>query len=41
MTENDENESVIDYTGNYGEVTTESESWDDLEDFGENQLLNS
>ena len=41
MTENDENESVIDYTENYGEITTKSEIWDDFEDFGENQLLNS
>ena len=35
-----ENESVIKYSGIYGEITTESKCWDDFEDIGEKQMLN-
>jgi len=35
-----ENESVIKYSGIYGEITTESKCWDDFDDIGEKQMLN-
>ena len=36
----EEDQQIIKYTGNYGEVTEESEYWDDLEELGEETLIN-
>ena len=41
MTENGENESVIEFSGNQDGIPLESKYWEDLEEFGEKQLLNS
>jgi hypothetical protein len=40
MSENEEDNSLIKYSGNYGGITQESKFWDDFEDFGEKKLLN-
>ena len=41
MSENEEEEkSIIQYSGNFGGITQESKFWDDFEDFGEKKLLN-
>ena len=41
MSENNEDNSIIKYSGNYGGITYESKFWDDFEDYGEKKLLNS
>ena len=40
MSDNEEDNSIIKYSGNYGGITQESKFWDDLKDFGEKKLLN-
>ena len=41
MSENEEEDnSIIKYTGFYGGITQESKFWDDFEDYGEKKLLN-
>ena len=41
MTEKEnENNSIIQWSGNFGLVDPESKFWNDLEEFGEKQLLN-
>ena len=40
MSDNEEDNSIIKYSGNYGDITLESKFWDDLEDYGEKKLLN-
>ena len=40
MSENEEDNSLIKYSGTYGGITQESKFWDDFEDFGEKKLLN-
>ena len=40
MSDNEEDDSIIKYSGNYGGVTQKSKFWDDLEDYGEKKLLN-
>ena len=43
MTENEEDngpKTLVDYSGNYGGITQESQFWDDFEDYGEKKLLN-
>ena len=39
--ENDEDESVIKYSAHYGGISSEAKFWEDFEEFGEKQLLNS
>ena len=41
MSESEEDNSLIKYSGNYGGITQESKFWDDFEDFGEKKVLNS
>ena len=41
MAENEENKSIIKYSSIYGLITYDSNSWDELDDFGEKQLMNS
>ena len=36
----EEDNSLIKYSGNYGGITPESKFWDDFEDFGEKKILN-
>ena len=41
MSDNEEEDnSLIKYSGNYGGITPESKFWDDFEDFGEKKILN-
>jgi len=40
MSDKEEDNSIINYSGNYGGITQESKFWDDLEDYGEKKLLN-
>ena len=41
MSDNEEDNSIIQYSGNYGGgMTQESKFWDDLQDYGEKKLLN-
>ena len=40
MSDNEEDDSIIKYSGNYGRITEKSKFWDDLEDYGEKKLLN-
>ena len=35
----EEDKSLIKYSGNYGGITQESQFWDDFEDIGEKELL--
>ena len=39
LDEEDEEKSIIKYTGNYGGLTEESKHWDDLEELGKDTLL--
>ena len=38
-TEEEEENELIKYTGNYGGIDQQSKFWDDKEDFGEKPLL--
>ena len=38
--EDNESQSLIEYTANYGGITQESKLWDDFEVYGEKKLLN-
>lgn len=39
MSDNEEEDnSLIKYSGNYGGITPESKFWDDFEDFGEKNI---
>ena len=41
MSDNEEEDnSLIKYSGNYGDITQESKFWDDFEDFGEKKIMN-
>ena len=40
MSDNEEDNSFIKYSGCYGGIIQESQFWDDFEEYGENKLLN-
>jgi hypothetical protein len=40
MSESEEDNCLIKYSGNYGGITQESKFWDDFDDFGEKKVLN-
>jgi len=40
MSENEEDNSLIKYSGNYGGITQDSKFWDDYEEYQEKKLLN-